>query len=268
MSGEGIKEPSFTNVDFSSVPQPVIEDAGKMADELFGKNAENHQNVVNQLAGSYLAAKDADIVIFFNSGGMGWNYIKDTPGWESILSGITAELTAQGYHPLVLNYSRTSRSFWGNIQEVIEASTRYPKKVTGMEKYVEFFVDHLPNLKIIVAGESTGSVLTEEAMGKFRDKTNVYSIQTGNPFWYKVGEQPRTLRITSNGRGVDAFSYGNIPSMVWSTAKSWFGLASPEENAGNVLKSFRAPGHDYSWQYDSISSGITEFLVANFPKKN
>ena len=184
------------------------------------------------------------------------------------LTALPPSLKTLGHHPLILNYCRTSRSFWGNIKEVIEAATRYPKKVIGMEKHVEFLVDNLPDLKFIIAGESTGSVITEQAMGYFRDNPNVYSIQTGCPFWYKTVAQERTLRLNSNGCGVDTFSYGNIPSMIWATVKGWFGLSSPEENAGDVLKSLRAPGHDYSWKYDSISSGITEFLEDNFPKKN
>lgn len=199
---------------------------------------------------------------------MGWNYVKDTPGWQSILAGITAELETLGYHPLLLNYCRTSKGILGSIKEIIEAATRYTKKVTGMEKHVEFLIDHLPHLKFIIAGESTGTVITEEAMGYFRDNPNVYSIQTGNPFWYKEVVQERTLRINSNGRGTDSFSYGNVPSMIWATVKSWFGLTSPKDDPGNILKFFKAPGHDYSWQYPGISGAITGFLEDNFAKKN
>ncbi|OGO19939.1 MAG: hypothetical protein A2Z15_03090 [Chloroflexi bacterium RBG_16_50_11] len=182
----GIREPEFSSVDYSSVPPSVVNDAEKMADELVGNGGERHQDVVNQLVGSYLAAKEADIVVFFNSGGMGWNYIQDTPGWSSILNGITSELKALGYRPLVINYCRTSKGLLGSIKEIIEAATRYTKKVVGMEKRVEFLVDHLPDLKFIITGESTGTVITEEAMGKLRDKPNVYSIQTGCPFWYRT----------------------------------------------------------------------------------
>lgn len=264
----GIQEPTFTNVDFSAAPPSVIEDADKIANELVGNDEVKHQKVMNELVGSYLAASQADIVIFFNSGGMGWNYISNTPGWESILNGITSELESQGYHPLVLNYCRTSKNVWGNAKEFIEAATRYTKKITGMEKRLRFLIDHLPSYKFIVAGESTGDVITEQGMENLRDNPNIYSIQTGCPFWYKTVSQPRTLRIDGNSFGPDAFTNGNLPTMVWSTFKGWFGMESPEENAGNVLKSFRAPGHDYSWKYESISTGITKFLEDNFPKKN
>jgi len=264
----GIREPVFTSVDYSTVPQSVIDDAERIADEFVGDSGERHQNMVDQLVGSYIAARDADIVIFFNSGGMGWNYVKDTPSWESILNGITSELENLGYRPLVLNYCRTGKGFWSSIKEIIEASTRYTKKVRDMEIRVEFLVDHLPDLKVIVAGESTGTVITEEAMNFLRNRPNVYSIQTGNPFWNKTTDQERTLRINTNGTCSDAFSYGNVPGMAWATFKSWVGLSSPEDNPGNILKFLKAPGHDYFWKYPGISTEIIRFLRDNFEKKN
>jgi hypothetical protein len=261
----GIQEPSLSNVDFSAVPQSVIDDAVKMAGERTG---ESKEKLVNQLVGTYVEASDKDIVIFFNSGGMGWNYIKDTPGWAGILDGITSELKALGYRPLVLNYWRTPKGLLGSVREFFEAASRYPKKVKDMAQRVEFLIDHLPNLKVIVTGESTGTVITEEAMGLLRDKPNVYSIQTGTPFWYKTVVQERTLRINTNGRSTDSFSYGNVPAMIWATVKGWFGLTSPKDNPGNILKWLKAPGHDYSWQYPGISTEIIKFLESNFEKKN
>ncbi len=264
----GILEPSFTNVDYSIAPPAVVADAEKMADELVCNSGQDRQSVIDDLVGSYLEASQADIVIFFNSGGMGWNYVAQTPGWEAIINGMTSEIKALGYRPLVLNFARSCRTFWGNIKEFIEASTRYPQKADIMARHVDFLVEHLPNQKFIIAGESTGTVITEEVMDKLRDKTNVYSIQTGVPFWYKETDQARTLRINNNGRGVDSFTYGNVPGMIWLTVKGWFGMVQPDQNAGDVLKFLKAPGHNYSWTYSAIREDITAFLNENFPKQN
>ena len=38
----GIREPVFTDVDFSSVPASVVDDAGKIADELVGNRGERY----------------------------------------------------------------------------------------------------------------------------------------------------------------------------------------------------------------------------------
>lgn len=260
----GIQEPALTDDDFSSVPPSVVDDAVKIATELVGKSNDKFQTLVDQLVGSYIKARDKDVVVFFNSGGMGWNLTKDTPGWESILNGITSQLETLGYKPLVLNYRRTSSGLLGAIKEVIEAANRYPHKAKDLADRVQFLADHLPHLKIIIAGESTGTVISEETMGMLKDKPGIYSIQTGPPFWHKPGDLQRTLLINSNGRGLDTFSYGNVPAMVWATVKSWFGLSSANDNPGNILKWLKAPGHDYSWQYPGVCSKVIDFLDENF----
>lgn len=264
----GIQEPLLYVHDFSSVPQAVIDDANKKAGELAKKSQDKLQSLKDQLLASYVEAGKVDVVVFFNSGGMGWNLAKDTPGWGSILDGIQAQLEELGYSPLVLNYRRTSSGVMGCIKEVIEAATRYPHKAKDLALRIEFLTDNLPDLKVIIAGESTGTVISEETMTILKDTSRVYSIQTGTPFWHKPTELERTLLINTNGRGLDTFSKGNIPAMIWATVKGWFGLASPDDNPGNILTWLRAPGHDYSWQYPGVYSQIVEFLDNSFGKKD
>jgi hypothetical protein len=199
---------------------------------------------------------------------MGWNLTKDTPGWSSILNGITSQLESLGYKPLVLNYRRTSSGLFGAIREIIEAAKRYPRKAKDLAYRVQFLADHLPQLKIIIAGESTGTVISEKTMAMLKDNPGVYSIQTGTPFWHKPGDLQNTLLINSNGRGLDTFSYGNVPAMIWATVKGWFGVSSPNDNPGNILKWLKAPGHDYSWQYPGVYSKVVDFLDKNFGEKN
>ena len=263
----GIQEPPLTECDYSSVPQTVIDDAVELAGELFGKGQENIQSFVDQLVAMYNEVKDLDVVIIFNSGGWGWNLTNETPGWESILDGITSQLESQGYNSEVLNYRRTSGGMTGCLQEFYEAATRYPNKAKDLAWRVEFLTNNLPNLRIIVAGESTGTVITDKTMGILKDDTRVYSIQTGTPFWHKPSETERTLLMNSNGRGIDTFSYGNVPAMIWATVKGWFGLTSPDDNPGDILSWLKAPGHDYSWQYPGVCSEVIDFLDKNFGEK-
>ncbi len=263
----GIQEPPLSACDYSSVPQTVIDDAVELASELIGKGQENIQGFVDQLLATYNEVKDLDVVIVFNSGGWGWNLTNETPGWASILEGIESQLASQGYNSMVLNYRRTGSGVKGCLEEFYEAAARYPHKARDLAWRVEFLTDHLPNLRVIVAGESTGTVITDKAMGILKDKTRVYSIQTGTPFWHKPSSLDRTLLMNSNGRGIDTFSYGNIPAMIWATVKGWFGLTSPDDNPGNILSWLKAPGHDYSWQYPGVCSEIEKFLKENFGSK-
>jgi hypothetical protein len=264
----GIQEPSLETYDYSSVPQSVIDEAVDLASELVGDSQEKLQNLVDQLLGVYLEVRNKDVVVLFNSGGWGWNSTQDTVGWASILDGIKEQLDKLGYQSLVLNYRRTSAGISGCVREFFEAITRYPHKAVDLARQVEFLTDQLPNLRIIVAGESTGTVISDKTMNILKDKSQVYSIQTGTPFWYKPLPADRTLLMNSNGKCVDTFSYGNVPAMVWATVKGWMGMSSPDDNPGDILSWLKAPGHDYSWQYPGVCTAVVNFLDKNFGRKD
>jgi hypothetical protein len=254
--------------DYSSVPGSVIDSAVETASDLVGNSQDKLQALVDQMLATYEEAKNSDVVVVFNSGGWGWNRTDETPGWGSILNGIQIELESQGYRPLVFNYRRTSGGIMGCIREFIEAARRYPNRAKELALRVQFLTQTIPGLKVIVAGESTGTVISDKTMNILKNDPQVYSIQTGTPFWHKPTELDRTLLMNSNGRGIDTFSHGHIPQMVWATVKGWFGLTSPDENPGNILSWLKAPGHDYSWQYPGVSSEVIKFLQGNFGEKD
>jgi hypothetical protein len=254
--------------DFSSVPETVIESAKKFAAEVKGTSQSKVQDLVNQFLAAYMEVKNSDFVIIFNPGGWGWNYQQKTTGWGSILAGIQSQLESQGYQAQVMNYRRTSGGITGVVREFLEAATFYPNKARDLAARIQFLTDNLPDLKVIIAGESTGTVITDKTMQIFKDDPRVFSIQTGTPFWHKPGELDRTLLLNSNGATIDTFSYGDIPAMVWATVKSWFGVTSPHDKAGNILFWLRAPGHDYSWQYPGVYNNIVSFIKKNFGNKS
>jgi hypothetical protein len=264
----GIQEPPLSECEYSDLPQSVVDDATELAKEIIGDSRDRFQDLVQQILATYKEASDRDVVVVFNSGGWGWNLLEETPGWVSILDGIKAKLESLGYKSLVLNYRRTGGGLRGVVKEFLEAAARYPSKAEELAKRVEFLTDHIPNLKVIVAGESTGTVVTDKTMQLLRDNPRIYSIQTGTPFWHKPTALDRTLLMNSNGRSIDTFSYGNVSAVLWATVKGWFGLSSPEDNPGTILSWLRAPGHDYSWQYPGVSSEVVNFLEKNFGVKN
>jgi hypothetical protein len=263
----GIQDPGLAAGDYSSVPQAVIDNAVKMATELVGNSQQKLQNIVDQLLATYVEAKDRDFVIVFNSGGWGWNITQGT-GWGSILDGIKAQLESEGYQTLVLNYRRTGNGVRGVLREFLEAATSYPSKARDLATRIEFLTENFPYLRVIIAGESTGTVISDKTMGLLKNDPRVYSIQTGTPFWHKPSPLNRTLLMNTNGATIDTFSYGDIPAVVWATVKSWFGMSSPEDNPGNILFFLRAPGHDYSWQYPGVYNEVVKFIKKNFGKDN
>ncbi|OGO31330.1 MAG: hypothetical protein A2Z29_05400 [Chloroflexi bacterium RBG_16_56_11] len=263
----GISAPGLTAIDYSSVPQAIIDDAVGLAGELVGHSQQKLQRLADQLVATYLEARNKDVIVIFNSGGWGWSTARQGEGWATIIDGIRSQLDDLGYSSAVVNYRRTSGGLWGCIKEFIEAARRYPHKARDLAMRVEFLTDHLPGLKIIVAGESTGTVITDKTMAFLKDKSQVYSIQTGMPFWNSPVTFDRTLLVNSNGKGIDTFSRGNVPAMVWATFKSWLGLSSPDDVPGDILSWLKAPGHDYSWQYPGVYDQVIKFLDQNFDKK-
>lgn len=258
---EGLPPPVY---DLSTVPQSVVDDAVSLATELFGDGKEECSNFTSQLLAMYLEAKDKDFVVVFNPGGWGWNLVEASPDWWSIFTGIKSELDSSGYTSLLLNYQRTTNSLRGHIDELVEMMSRYPSKAKDLASRVEFLTSHIPDLRVIVTGESNGTIICDSVMNELKDNPRVYSVQTGPPFWHRNIMLDRTLLLTSNGIIPDSFSQGDFLTMIGANLKALFGLSQPEDDSGKILHFVRAPGHEYKWQYPGVYSQIINFLDRNF----
>ena len=250
--------------DLSAVPKPVIEDATRLATELFGDYQEKYDDFVDQLLGAYLEAKDKDFVIVFNPGGWGWNLVEASPGWWSIFTGIESELNSSNYTSLLLTHRRTVNTLQGRLNEIVEVITGYSSKAEDLAYRVEFLTSHIPDLTVIITGESTGTVISDQAMSILADNPQVYSIQTGPPFWHDYIMMDRTLVMTDNGIFPDAYSQGDFLTVVRANLEALFGLPQSEDKLGTILRYVRAPGHEYRWQYPGVYSQVTKFLDKNF----
>lgn len=253
--------------DLSAVPQSVTEDATKLAIELFGEGLEEYDDFVNQLLGTYLEAKDKDFVILFNPGGWGWNLVEASPGWWTIFAGIETELNSSGYTSLLLTHQRTVDSLQGRLDEIVEIFSGYSTKSEDLACRVEFLTAHIPDLRVILAGESTGAIISDQTMNILADNPDVYSIQTGPPFWHDNIMLDRTLVMTDNGLSPDAYSQGDFPTMIRANLRALFGLDTPNDKSGTILRYILAPGHEYWWEYPEVYSEITTFLFTNFGTK-
>ncbi|MBE9483040.1 MAG: hypothetical protein IMY88_05095 [Chloroflexi bacterium] len=249
---------------FSAVPQPVVEDATALATELFGDRQEKCNDFVSRLLAIYSAAKDKDFVVVFNRGGWGYKSVKTTSGWYSILTGIKTELAGWGYTSLLLEHLRTDEGLPECLNELVERTTGYPSKARDLALRLEFLTNHIPDLKVIVAGESYGTVICDRVMNILEDNLQVYSIQTGPSFWNKNIILDRTLVLTSNGIILDSYSEGYYWAIVWGNLMCWLHLSQPVDDFGTPSHYVGAPGHDYWWQYPWVRSQITNFLTHNF----
>lgn len=250
--------------DVAAVPPSVVDDANEVAAEIFGDDEAKCQDFAAQLLASYAAAKDHDFVIVFNSGGWGWNLLEESPGWRGIFEGIDAELATWNYSSVELDYLRATTGFKGRLDEFWEALIGYRSKAEVLAARTEFFTDHLPDIRVILAGESTGAVIIDSAMVIMGDNPRVYSIQAGPPFWHETITKERSLIMMGNGVSVDTLSYGNGFDFILGCYEKWFGALKPTADYGTGPHIVVAPGHDYWWQYPVVRSQITEFLRENF----
>jgi hypothetical protein len=250
--------------DAEAVPPTVIDDANEVATEIFGDDVEKCTDFANQLVATYAAAKDYDFVLVFNSGGWGWNLLEDSLGWLATFEGIDTELADWGYTSLQLDYLRATSEFDSRLEEFFEVLFGYPTKSEVLATRTDFLTDHLPDIKVILIGESSGAIIVDGAMVIMTDNLQVYSIQAGPPFWHTTLTTERSLIMTSNGIEVDTLSQGSGFEYLWGCYKKWFGIIKPVSYYGTEPHVVVAPGHDYRWEYPEVRSQITEFIKEYF----
>ncbi len=248
--------------DFSGIPQYVINDAAESATVLFGNDQKKNDKFVAHLLAIYLEARDKDIVIINNSGGWGWSPLENFPNSQEFVAGIESKLNSLGYDTLWLDHYRTTKTINGCVSELMFAADLYPMKVEDLVARVEFLISHIPDITVILSGESNGSTICGEAMQVLRDNPQVYCIQLGPPFWNNNTKLDRMLVLRSNGSIPDSFSQGDIITIIRTNLETLLGIS--QEYPGHVLFYIGAPGHDYSWQYEGVSSQVLAFLDYNF----
>jgi hypothetical protein len=250
--------------DAETVPESVIDDANEVAAEIFGDDVEKGADFATQLLATYAAAEEHDFVIVFNSGGWGWNLLEDSPGWQATFEGIDAELANWNYTSLQLDYLRATSEFSSQLEEFWQMLIGYPSKAEVLAARTQFLTDHLPDINVILVGESTGAVIIDGAMVLMGDNPRVYSIQAGPPFWHTTVNTERSLIMIGNGIEVDTLSQGSGFDYILGCYKKWFGIIKPVSHYGTEPHIVVAPGHDYWWQYPEVRSQITQFLIDNF----
>jgi len=255
-----------TPVTIEDVPQPVFDNATEVAAQLFGNNQQKRDDFINQILSIYLNALGKDIVIINNSGGWGWSPIEQFENSFEFIAGVNTKLNGLGYDTLWLDHYRTARTLNGCVSELMLAADCYPAKAEDLAARVEFITRHIPDISIILTGESNGSTICGDAMQILKDNPRVYSIQLGPPFWNDGNSSDRILVLRSNGIIPDAFSQGDAITIIRSNLEALLGIS--QEHPGHILFYIGAPGHDYSWQYKGVSSRVLEFLDNSFAPNN
>lgn len=244
----------------TDISEEVRQDASRLASELCG-GTDSCQDVEDGLLEVFSCGVGRDFVLIFNSGGQGQEEIG--PEWGSIIDGIQQELQGLGYTTMLVIYDRTPGGFWDFLKELRETFTAYSAKAGPLAAQVNFLTGHFQSTRVLLLGESAGSILSNEAIRLLEADSNVYSIQTGLPCIYRgpaLSEQ-RALVINDNGISPDSLSNGDL----WTIFRANLGRIPtyrPEE--GHFLFYMRTPGHIYTWEHPGVRSRVTLFLEDHF----
>ena len=253
-------QPLYEKLDLSAVPENVAMNAVNTASDLFGGMNEKSWGFIDEVLAMYEESQDKDVLFIFNPGGWGSEPAERCKGWSSILDGVQSELSGSGVDSLVLTYRRTVDDFYGRCKEFMEIFTAYKTKAKELATRIEFLTKQNPDLKVVVTGESMGTLISGEVMKILADNPQVYSIQTGPPPWHKIETKDRTLIIADNGVVPDTFSNWEFWKIVTSSLATLLHISQPDENQGTILGFIQSPGHNYTWDYPAVSSQINDFL--------
>jgi len=251
---------TLSSVDLSRVPNDVRQDAWELAGEMVGRHSDQRNEFVQQLLTTYLQAQDRDFVILYNPGGWGYSQLKDSPGWTSIVAGMEAKLNSQGYNFLPLSYRRTQEGWLASLDEMSEMAVHYDQKAKALAARLNFLTSHNPRVRVIMASESNGGIISDKVMLMLEDNDRVFDIQMGSPFWYRPESRERTLVINDNGETPDSFSRGDVFTIMFANLKALFTFSFSDASGGHILKIFRAPGHYYSWEQPLVAQEVSDFL--------
>ncbi len=246
---------------FPDIPQEVEEGASNVALDLCGNDPAAYNRVTEELLTVYSAARDKDILLVYNWGGMGRKFEELDREWGTVIDGVIAELEDMGYSVLLVQYRRTYDSLWDYVLEIRETAFYFPAKARPLAAEVDFLTEHIQGLRVIIAGNSEAGIYTNAVMELLEDNPRVYSLQCGTPYFYLDSEASRSLVMNDNGITPDTLSAGNF----WAIIKA--NLTGPikyRPEEGHLFFYIRAPGHIYTWDMPGVRSQVLDFIRSNF----
>jgi hypothetical protein len=206
-------------------------------------------------------------VIVFNSGGWGYTPPQEAADFAPILRGIQDTLSAANYHPEVISYERTEKSFLGRITGLRGFISSFNFQSSALADQLEEHLKENPEGKIIITGLSNGAAFTNQVIEKMGKEAagQVLAIEVGTPFWEKPIRADNVLFLDNNGQ--DSLADGKIPSLLLALVKAPFRLVSAKlcGTSLSFSRSIQAPGHEYTWN-SSTGSDIIQFLAKNLPR--
>ena len=245
-------------------PASLRQQACELAGVLFDDPAQR-QTFADETLDTWLASRDVDLLLVYNTGGFGGSTMADDPEWPGILEGMKSELAASGCKSAIVEHRRGQDGFVNFLKEVEDVRHDYRGKSAVLAAKMAFLTKYHPHLRVIMTGRCFGGIMCSEAMKLTIRNLRLYSIEASLPFWYTHPELERTLVIEDNGVEPDIVHSEGVWRFLWNLAKANFGrLPSGRQYEGGSFRAIRwylkAPGHLYTWEQPAVRSRVLAFL--------
>ena len=249
--------------------QSVKEEARKLAEQLFQENSGEREKFADRLLDIYDRAKDKDFLLIHNPGGWGTTHIENLLQWErSIVEGVNATIEKLGYSRELIQYFRSNSGYREIMRDIREQMRFFSNKAKVMAAFLDFLIQHIDELIIIMIGVSQGAAFSNAVTQELNGCERLYDIELGMPFPYKSRRviTGRTLALDSNGLMPDSLMEWDVPVILRTYLIAPFRWVKNRLQGKNIKFSYciNVPGHDYNWDYPEVQSQVEDFLTANF----
>lgn len=245
-----------------------IEDQARALAECLFDSSRNQEEFAEELTTWYIQAKDVDVLLVYNPGGFGAGPLSQDPEWPSVMYGIQEYLEEQwGYTSVIVEHTRADYAGLGFLKAADDIRNEYSSTAPILAAKMGFLSKYVPGLRIIITGRSFGAVFANEVIGLLPTNDRVFSVQAGrSPSYTPTSESDnRTLLIENNGTGADAWSDGDLWTIIQANLGHVPSSSPPEEGSMQILKWYlRVPGHAYTWVLPGVQDEVIEFLDERF----
>lgn len=261
------------SVKVTDVALALWEEACRLGRQLFGNDSGEDTRFANRLLDIYTGARDKDFLLIHNPGGWGNSPLEYCLHWErSIVAGISATLDRLGYTWLLSQHFRGGSGWREHIRDIKEQFRFFAFRRKILAAEVEFLIQHIKNLNVILIGVSHGAAFSNAVMQKLSGLHRVYSIELGVFFLQRSRRvvTEKTLAIDSNGLMPDAIMEGDLIAMLKTLPAAPFRWIKYRLEGKPVKFShcINVSGHEYNWEYPEVRQQIGDFLEVNFGAKD
>ncbi len=268
-----MNQPESNHHDENNQMKTTLAEAGRLARQLLNNNSKKQEALSQRLVDICAQAQDKDFLLIHNPGGWGHTPLEHSLQWErSIIEGARDKIAGLGYRWWLTQYTRSGYSWLDKARDAREQFTFFARKAKVMAAELNFIIQHLSHIRVIMIGVSQGAAFGNAVMEELGPADRVYSIELGMPFPYKSRRiiTENTLTIDGNGLMPDALMEWDISTIgrTYLVAPFRWIKSRLRGKPKKFTHCINIPGHDYNWEYTEVQGQIGGFLAEKFGIKS